>query len=70
MTGKNLPFSAASVKAGFHNTETIVGKAASGRTVQGMLPYSPTTLKKDKNKLFKQTSGFYQVREGKLEKVK
>ena len=37
---------------------------------QGMLPYSPTTLKKDKNKLFKQTSGFYQVHEGKLEEVK
>ena len=36
---------------------------------QGMLPYSPTTLKKDKNKLFKQTTGFYQVHDGKLEKI-
>ena len=32
----------------------------------GMLPYSPTTLKKDKNRLSKQTEGFYQVRDGKL----
>lgn len=27
-----------------------------------MLPYSPTTLKKDKNKLYRQTSGYYQVK--------
>ena len=32
----------------------------------GMLPYSPTTLKKDKNKMAKQTIGFIQVIDGKL----
>ena len=31
-----------------------------------MLPYSPTTLKKDKNKLSNQTSGYVQVIDGKL----
>ncbi len=35
----------------------------------GMLPYSPTTLKKDRNKLSKQSSGYYQVHNGKLEDV-
>ena len=35
----------------------------------GMLPYSPTTLKKDRNKLSKQSSGYYQVHNGKLEEV-
>ena len=32
----------------------------------GMLPYSPTTLKKDKNKMAKQTTGFFNVYNGKL----
>lgn len=31
-----------------------------------MLPYSITTLKKDKNKLSKQTSGYIQIKDGKL----
>lgn len=31
-----------------------------------MLPYSPTTLKKDKNKLSKQISGYVQVKDGEL----
>ena len=31
-----------------------------------MLPYSPTTLKKDKNKLSKQTTGYIQINDGKL----
>ena len=31
-----------------------------------MLPYSPTTLKKDKNKMSQQTTGFIQVVDGKL----
>ena len=35
----------------------------------GMLPYSPTTLKKDKNKMAKQTTGFVQVVEGRLHAV-
>lgn len=35
----------------------------------GMLPYSPTTLKKDKNKLSKQTSGYVQVVNEKLQTV-
>ncbi len=34
-----------------------------------MLPYSPTTLKKDKNKMSKQTSGYIQVKDGKLHNV-
>ena len=33
---------------------------------EGMLPYSPTTLKKDKNKMSRQTTGFVQVADGKL----
>ena len=32
----------------------------------GMLPYSPTTLKKDKNRLSKQRDSFYQAVDGKL----
>ena len=35
----------------------------------GMLPYSPTTLKKDRNKLSKQHSGYFQVHNGKLKEV-
>lgn len=35
----------------------------------GMLPYSPTTLKKDKNKMSKQTSGYYQVVDGQLRAI-
>ena len=35
----------------------------------GMLPYSPTTLKKDKNKLSKQTEGYVQVVDGALEAI-
>lgn len=34
-----------------------------------MLPYSPTTLKKDKNKMSKQTSGYVQVKNGRLYNV-
>lgn len=34
-----------------------------------MLPYSPTTLKKDKNKLSNQLSGYVQIVDGKLENV-
>ena len=34
-----------------------------------MLPYSPTTLKKDKNKLSKQTSGYIQVIDGQIRSV-
>ena len=37
---------------------------------QEMLPYSPTTLKKDKNKLAQQDSGFMQVIDGKLQYLK
>ena len=33
---------------------------------EGMLPYSPTTLKKDKNKLSKQTTGYVQIVDGNL----
>ncbi|MBR0419223.1 MAG: acyl--CoA ligase [Erysipelotrichaceae bacterium] len=36
---------------------------------EGMLPYSPTTLKKDKNKLSKQTSGYIQIINGKVYSV-
>ena len=36
---------------------------------ESMLPYSPTTLKKDKNKMAKQTTGFYQIVDGKLTQV-
>ena len=35
----------------------------------GMLPYSPTTLKKDKNKMSKQTAGYVQVVDGHLQPV-
>ena len=35
----------------------------------GMIPYSPTTLKKDKNRLVNQTTGFIQINDGKLEKI-
>lgn len=35
-----------------------------------MLPYSPTTLKKDKNKLSKQTDGYIQVIDGQIRNVK
>lgn len=35
----------------------------------GMLPYSPTTLKKDKNKMAKQTTGFVNVVDGELKAV-
>jgi len=31
-----------------------------------MLPYSPTTLKKDKNKMSQQTTGYYQLVDGKM----
>lgn len=34
-----------------------------------MLPYSPTTLKKDKNKMSKQTSGYIQVIDGKMNNI-
>ena len=34
-----------------------------------MLPYSPTTLKKDKNGLSMQTTGFFQVSNNKLIKI-
>ena len=34
-----------------------------------MLPYSPTTLKKDKNRMSKQTSGYIQVIDGELQNV-
>ena len=34
-----------------------------------MLPYSPTTLKKDKNKLSKQTSGYIQIIDGKINNI-
>ena len=34
-----------------------------------MLPYSPTTLKKDKNKMSSQTSGYVQVIDGKLNNI-
>lgn len=35
---------------------------------EGMLPYSPTTLKKDKNRLSQQRDGFYQIADGKWER--
>lgn len=34
-----------------------------------MLPYSPTTLKKDKNKMSKQMEGLYQVVDGKIQEM-
>ena len=34
-----------------------------------MLPYSPTTLKKDKNKLSKQTAGYRQIVNGKMKDI-
>ncbi len=34
-----------------------------------MLPYSPTTLKKDKNKMSKQKTGYYQVKDNKKEEM-
>lgn len=34
-----------------------------------MLPYSPTTLKKDKNKMVEQKEGFIQVVDGEIKKV-
>ena len=37
---------------------------------EGMLPYSPTTLKKDKNKMSKQTTGYIQVMDGQLKKIR
>ena len=36
---------------------------------EGMLPYSPTTLKKDKNKMSKQTTGYVQVVDGQLRTI-
>lgn len=36
---------------------------------EGMLPYSPTTLKKDKNKMSKQKDRFVQVIDGELKRV-
>ena len=36
---------------------------------EGMLPYSPTTLKKDKNRMSKQTSGYVQVIDGELNNI-
>ena len=35
----------------------------------GMIPYSPTTLKKDKNKLAEQTEGFIQINNDVIEKI-
>ena len=34
-----------------------------------MLPYSPTTLKKDKNKMAEQTEGFIQVIDGEVKNI-
>ena len=34
-----------------------------------MLPYSPTTLKKDKNRISKQTTGYFQLIDGKMYSV-
>ncbi len=34
-----------------------------------MIPYSPTTLKKDKQRLANQTTGFVQITDGKLEEI-
>ena len=36
---------------------------------EGMLPYSPTTLKKDKNLMSKQRDGFWKVVNGELKRV-
>lgn len=36
---------------------------------EGMLPYSPTTLKIDKNKMLKQQDGYFQVINGKLQPI-
>lgn len=36
---------------------------------EGMLPYSPTTLKKDKNKMSKQSTGYMQVIDGHLRTI-
>lgn len=36
---------------------------------EGMIPYSPTTLKKDRNRLAEQTTGFVQVINGKMENI-
>ena len=36
---------------------------------EGMLPYSPTTLKKDKNKLSKQTTGYVQVVDNQWQRI-
>ena len=36
---------------------------------QGMLPYSSTTLKKDKNKMFNQNTGFIQVIDGQVNNI-
>lgn len=44
----------------------IVGYASH----EGMLPYSPTTLKKDKNKLAKQTTGYVCLEKNKLLSIK
>ena len=44
---------------------TIIGYAEHDK----MLPYLPTALKKDKNKMIKQTTGFYQVQNDKLEEI-
>jgi long-subunit acyl-CoA synthetase (AMP-forming) len=35
-----------------------------------MLPYSPTTLKKDKNKMAKQLDGFVQLVDGKIQEIR
>lgn len=36
---------------------------------KGMLPYSPTTLKKDKNRLSHQTDGYFQLVDGKIQPI-
>lgn len=36
---------------------------------EGMLPYSPTTLKKDKNKMVEQQDGYFQVNEDEIESI-
>ena len=35
-----------------------------------MLPYSPTTLKKDKNKMYKQEDGYIRIRDGYIERIR
>ena len=35
-----------------------------------MLPYSPTTLKKDKNKMYKQEDGYIRIRDGHIERIR